>query len=333
MEIETTAKELLERYLKAVARQLPLSKRADISKEIESMVFDICEERYGNAEIGKNRMESVLLELGKPSRLAAKYKEDRPLIGPELMPIFKLVILIVCVVTIVVSLIDFALSASGMSAVESGLFFLDLFSSLTGAVGTIFIIFVILERVIKNKAEIDFDDDKWKISDLPEIKEKIPSRAEIVATLIFSTFFIVALNLFIDRIGIYNFLNGSHTFTPILTEQIKSLLPMFSVRIAIGAVVLLPFIAGNDAIPAGKRNYYHQISQMGLVVFDIGILILLLSRGIEAFFILDGFRDAGIEDLIGIISKVYNGILILLLALSCWSLVKRTLVILPKGRV
>jgi len=188
MEIETTAKELLERYLKAVARQLPLSKRADISKEIESMVFDICEERYGNAEIGKNRMESVLLELGKPSRLAAKYKEDRPLIGPELMPIFKLVILIVCVVTIVVSLIDFALSASGMSAVESGLFFLDLFSSLTGAVGTIFIIFVILERVIKNKAEIDFDDDKWKISDLPEIKEKIPSRAEIVATLIFQHF-------------------------------------------------------------------------------------------------------------------------------------------------
>ena len=297
------------------------------------MVLDICEERYSRTEVDSKRMESVLTELGSPSALAAKYREDRPLIGPELMPIFKIVLLVVCLVTTIVSLINFALAVSGMSAAEAGLYFLELFSSLTGAVGTIFIIFVILERAIKNKSELDFNNDAWKVSDLPEINEKIPSRAEIIAGLIFSVIFIIALNLFIDRVGIYSFHDEGYTFTPILTDQIKSLLPMFSVRIAVGAVVVLPFIAGADAVSAGKQNYYYRISQMGLSVFDIGILILLLSRGADTFFILDAFRIAGIEDLASIAVKIYTGILILLLGLSGWALVKRALAILPKGRV
>ncbi len=333
MNIENTAKELLQRYLKAVERHLPLSKRADISREIESLALDICEERYSQTDVDSKRMESVLTELGKPSRLAAKYREVKPLIGPELMPIFKIVLLVVCLVTTIVSVINFALTISGMSAAEAGLYFLELFSSLTGAVGTIFIIFVILERAIKNKSELDFNDDSWKISDLPETHEKIPSKAEIVAGLIFSVIFIIVINLFIDKVGIYNFHDEGFTFTPVLTDQIKSLLPMFSVRIAVGAVVVLPFIAGADAVSAGKQNYYYQISQMGLSVFDIGILILLLSRGAETFFILDSFSIAGIEELASMAVKIYTGVLILLLGLSGWNLVKRTLAILPKGRV
>lgn len=333
MNIENPAKELLQRYLRAVARYLPLSKREDISKEIESMVYDICEERYADSDVDEKRMESILVELGKPSRLAAKYKEEKPIIGAELMPIFRLVLLIVCLVTTIISLISFSFSVSVMSASEAGMYFLELFSSLTGIVGTIFIIFVILERVIKNKAEIDFDDESWKVKDLPKLSEKIPGKAEIIAGLVFSVIAIIALNLFIDRVGIYSNTNGVWQFTPILTEQIKTLLPMFSVRIAIGAVVILPFIAGPDAVSAGKQNYYFQISQMGLTIFDIGIVILLLSRGMNAFFIIDAFQIAGIAELKPITGNIYTGILILLLGLSIWSLIKRTLVILPKRRV
>lgn len=333
MNMEKSAKELLERYLRAVSRYLPINKRADISKEIESLVLDIGEERYNNIDIDEKRMESILIELGKPSKLAAKYKENRPMIGEELLPIFKMVLLIVCSVTLVISLIEFSFSVSTMSAAEMGLHFLELFSSMTGVVGTIFIIFVILERLIKNKSEIDFDNGSWKIKDLPQSSEKIPGRAEIIAGLIFSVIAIAVINIFTERIGIYNNTDGVWSFTPILTEQIKNLLPMFSVRIAIGAVVVLPFIEGIDVISAGKRNYYYQISQMGLIIFDIGIVILLLSRGVDAFFLTDSFAAAGLEVLESMASKLYSGILILLLCLSVYSIVKRTLVILPKRRV
>ena len=333
MNIEKTAEELLKRYLKAAARHLPMGKREDIKKEIELMILDICEERYGNDEIDSKRMESVLVELGSPAFLASKYREDKPLIGPELMPIFKIVLLVVCLITAIVSLINFALTAGNMSVSESALYFLELFSSLTGAVGTIFIIFFILERTIKNKSDIDIKNDSWKIADLPEADEKIPGKGEIITVLIFSVIFIIVINLFIDYIGIYSFNDDGYNFTPILTEKIKSLLPLFSLRIAAGAVVLLPLIVDTGTVKENKRFQYHQISQMGLIIFDIGILIFLLSQGAEAFFIMESFKASGIETLASLVGKLYTGILILLLVLSGWGLVKRTLAILPKSGV
>jgi hypothetical protein len=333
MKLEETARELLQRYLRAAGKSLPLKKRFEITKEIESMILDICEERFNDAGINEKQMEDILLELGKPSGLAAKYKDEKPLIGSELMPIFKLVLFIVCLITSIISIISFSFNVSGMSASEISLYFVELFSSLTGTVGTIFIIFLILERVIKNKTEINFAEQNWKIKDLPPLDDKVPGKAEIIAGLIFSVIAIIALNLFIDWIGIYTFNNGTYSFTPILTGQIKSLLPMFSVRIAIGAVVMLPFVAGQEAVRFGTRNYYYQISQMGLTTFDIGIVILLLNRGIDAFFITEAFKIAGIEELSSMAGKIYTGVLLLLLGLSLFSLIKRTLVILPKGRV
>ena len=333
MNIENSAKELLKRYLRAVARYLPLNKRDDISREIESMVLDICEERYGDSDIDEQRMESILVETGKPSRLAAKYKETKLLIGPELMPIFKLVVFIICLVTSVISIINFALTIDTKTAGEMLLYFMELFSSLTSTVGIVFIVFVILERTIKNKTEIDFDDNSWRVKDLPELTEKIPSKAEIIAGLIFSLIVIIVLNLFIERIGIYSFNDKGYSFHPVLTDKLISLLPLFTLRIAVGAVVPLPLIWDLNMMSGEKKNYYNQISQMCLTVFDIGIIILFLSRGFNYFFMSEGFISAGLADIIPIADKIYIGILLLILVLSGISLIKRTLVILPKWRV
>ena len=336
MNIAKNAAELLERYLKAVEGRLPLSKRGDISREIESMVLDICDERYGETEIDIKRMESVLVELGSPSKLAVKYRDHSPLIGPELMPLFKMIIIIVCLVTSVVSLINFAFTAGDMSFIDAGLYLLELFSSLTSVIGTIFLVFIILERTVKNKSDFDIDDEKWKIKDLPEIDSKLPGKGEIIATIIFSVIFITALNVFTDRIGIYSFgetFDSDFRFFPLLTDRAVALIPVFSIRLALGAAVLIPLIGGVELFREEKRNYYYQISQMGLIIFDIALLILLLSGGFAAFIRPEAFAESGIDGVLPIASKIYTGVLILLLGLSGWSLVKRTLVILPKGRV
>jgi hypothetical protein len=297
------------------------------------MVLDLCEERYGESEIDEKHMESVLVELGKPSKIAGKYKETRPLIGSELMPIFKLVLFTVCIITAVVSIISFAFNISDYSAAQAFLYFAELLGSLMSVVGYIFVIFFILERVIKNKKEIDFDNDKWSIKDLPELNDKLPSRAEVIAGFIFSVIAIIALNLFIDFIGIYSVDSGGTVFTPILSPDFKNLLPLFSIRIALGAVVGLPFISKTGMESARNRNYYYQSTQMGLAIFDIGIIFLLLKRGIGSFFIVSNFSVAGLENLVPMATKVFTGVLILLLVLSVYNLIKRALVILPKGQV
>jgi hypothetical protein len=327
------ADELLKRYLSAAGKSLPIKKRNDISKEIESMILDICEERWEEEEIDHRRMESVLVELGKPSTLAAKYKTESQIIGPELMPIFKLVLTIVCTVTAVVSLITFFLGSPPPTAGKIAAYFMGLFSSLFSAVGFIFIIFVILERIIPNKAEFNPLDQSWNINDLPEVKEKIPTKAEIIAGIIFSVIVIIAINVFIDYIGIYNFDSEGKTFTPVLSPEILRLLPLFSLRIAIGAMTLLPFVINRSMELSRSGSYYYNISQMGLSLFDIGILILLLKNGINSFFIVENFTKAGLDAVFPIAGTIFKGVILLLLALSLFSLVKRTLVILPKRHV
>lgn len=333
MTINKNADELLKRYLAAAGKSLPIKERADICRDIESMVLDVCEERWSDAEIDSRKMESVLVELGNPSALAAKYKTEVPLIGPELKPIFKLVLMIVCTVTAVISLISFFLGSSLPSAGESTVYFMGLASSLFGSVGFIFVIFVILERIIPDKKEFNPTDVTWNINDLPELKEKIPSKAEIIAGLIFSCIAIVALIFFVDYIGIYRSGSDGNAFYPVLAPAILSLIPLFCLRIAIGAVTLLPFVINRSMELSRGGSYYYNISQMGLELFDIGIIILLLTRGVSSFLLLEGFREAGFETAAGFAEPIFKGVLLLLLALSAFSLIKRTLVILPKRHV
>ncbi|MBI9107850.1 MAG: hypothetical protein JEZ04_13970 [Spirochaetales bacterium] len=333
MTLTKKSKELLERYLAAAGKYLPIKNRTDISREIESLILDICEERWPEMEVDQQKMESVLVELGKPSKLAAKYKTEVLLIGPELIPVFKLVLMIVCTVTSIVSLSTFFIGSSPMTAGEIAAYFIELFNSLFGVVGFIFIIFVILERIIPNKGEFNPLDQSWNIKDLPDIKEKIPSKAEIITGIFFSIIAIIALNVFTDYIGIYSFGSEGMNFLPILAPELIQLLPLFSLRIAIGAMTLLPFIISRSAELTRSGSYYYNISQMGLSLFDIGILILFLKRGIESFLLVDNFAKAGFDEIFLLSGTLFKGILILLLCLSIFSLVKRTLVILPKRHV
>jgi uncharacterized membrane protein len=73
---ETT---LTDRYVWAVVRELPVEQRADIETELRGLVEDMIDD--GRPE------RDVLVDLGDPSRLAARYRgSPRSLIGPELYP-------------------------------------------------------------------------------------------------------------------------------------------------------------------------------------------------------------------------------------------------------
>ncbi|MBI2261325.1 MAG: hypothetical protein HYU62_06635 [Caulobacterales bacterium] len=81
--------DLIDRYLNAVAAQLPQDERADIIAELRDLIlsrFEAKEEELGRA-LTDDEKEAILHEIGHPLVVAARYRKGPDaLIGPELFP-------------------------------------------------------------------------------------------------------------------------------------------------------------------------------------------------------------------------------------------------------
>jgi hypothetical protein len=83
----------LERYLEAVGRHLRVARREDIVAELRANLEAQLDDRQ--AELGRaltaQETEDWLKHLGAPLQMAARYQAQRYLIGPELFPVYWLV--------------------------------------------------------------------------------------------------------------------------------------------------------------------------------------------------------------------------------------------------
>lgn len=77
--------DLVDRYVHQVGRYLSPKQRADIEAELRSQIRDQLEDRYGGVP-SDDEVAAVLRELGDPRVLAARYAEDRYLVGPAFYP-------------------------------------------------------------------------------------------------------------------------------------------------------------------------------------------------------------------------------------------------------
>jgi len=89
--------ELIGRYIYAVTRRLPPKSRADVEKELASLVSDMLEARCGAVSPTDKDVRVVLTELGAPGKLAAKYSGDEggALIAGEYFLMYKFVLKLV----------------------------------------------------------------------------------------------------------------------------------------------------------------------------------------------------------------------------------------------
>jgi hypothetical protein len=81
--------DLIDRYLNAVAAQLPQGERDDIIAELRDLIlsrFEAAEEKLGRP-LTEDEQEAILHEIGHPLVVAARYRKGPDsLIGPELFP-------------------------------------------------------------------------------------------------------------------------------------------------------------------------------------------------------------------------------------------------------
>ncbi|MDI6623636.1 MAG: hypothetical protein QME55_02810 [Brevundimonas sp.] len=160
--------DLIDRYLNAVAAQLPQDERDDIIAELRDLIlsrFEAKEEELGRA-LTDDEQEAILHEIGHPLVVAARYRKGPDsLIGPELFPYWLfavkaglLVMLAVQAIGLFVSLVS-GPSDAGRSIGQAINGFIS--SGLT-LVGVVTVIGAVMEHMGYRPGWMS----KWKVNEL-----------------------------------------------------------------------------------------------------------------------------------------------------------------------
>jgi len=240
--------EVIKKYIYAIQRRLPAKNKDDIAKEIDSLIFDELEGRFGKRdEYTNEEIEAVIKEMGHPREVAGRYRDDKQLlIGPELFPIYKMVLTIAggattlgLVVSFIVKVINEAASGGAsmwLFVSNFGQLVGSLFSALLGLVGSITIIFALIQHFGKFDAiDVDIYED-WRPKDLPDLPEDRDRvfRWEAIVSMVFIVFGAVLLNYYVAAGNLPFVINEGSGITvlPIFSiEALKQYLPLWNLSL------------------------------------------------------------------------------------------------------
>ncbi len=232
--------ELIDRYVNAVGKHLPRKTRADIETEIRSTLEDMLADRSEKTgqPVDDAMVKDLLKEYGAPDIVAATYLPERYLIGPRLFPLFWLVVRIVFAVLTVLAVVGlgfgFATSSLSVQTIAGmlGKAIVQYYTGLIMALGSIVLVFAILERVLP-QSEVGrlnpADKKEWDPAQLmqeptgDEVKLWEPALA-----ILFTFAGLVIFNFYPQIIAII--VNpDSRVFIPILSEAFFRYLPWLNV--------------------------------------------------------------------------------------------------------
>lgn len=234
--------EIIDRYIYAVTQRLPEQQRGDIKQELQGLIEDMLEERVAEGHVSEKDVESVLLELGHPNALAAKYRGyERYLIGPLMYDSY--------LTTLKIVLISIGIALTVMFGIESIVMpsevlnhFTDLMVSLfigcAQGFGWVTIIFALIEYRQAKSASISRGKNQvWKLSELPPIPDSIKQikMSEPIAGIIFTVLFTVLCLYSIELLGVWRFHEGERAVMPFLNANVfQSYLPFIWIIAALG---------------------------------------------------------------------------------------------------
>lgn len=235
---------LIERYVSEIGKKLPRKSRADIETEIRSTLEDMLEERSARAgrPADDEMVKELLKEYGAPDKVAESYLPTQYLIGPELYPIFALIVKIVFTVLGVIWLILF-----GVHVATSDLTILSFWQllvsnllqwsgGLISAFGNIVLVFAFLQWVNAGK---NFKDETKEEEWTPEELTKDPDPDEVrpwepIVTIAFTLLALLVFNFYPQILGIYFFSGEVSVFIPALSEAFFRMLPWINVTWLLG---------------------------------------------------------------------------------------------------
>jgi hypothetical protein len=304
---------IIDRYLAAVSEILPTKLRKDTVTEIRSLIQDALDDRSkteGRAP-DDEMMVAVLKQFGPPESIVAPYLPERYLIGPSMFPTFILVLRIALPIIAVLSLVGFWIGYNQAVSITGVQLMTNLVKSLGNALsavvqsfGNIVLIFAILQWVLpefKTKAK------EWDPRNLKAIRQpdKI-KRGELIVEIVFSLVGLIIFTFYLDRVGIYNNINGLWTFTPILTSAFNAYIPWLDL------FWVLTILLDALVLRKGSWNIGSRLFSILMSAFSIAIAASFMTH-IQYLYTLKGaMGQLGAE---GILQSLVNQILIVAFAI------------------
>lgn len=228
--------ELIDRYVYAVVKRLPQKQRADVEKELRTLIADMLEQRCGDVPPTEHDVRVVLTELGTPGELAGKYDPDAhaALIGPPYYTKYKLILKIVLLAAgggmLLANLLTFAMQtpAHPLLNVMQGIG--SIFMAEVWAFAFVTALFAFFER-----KGVKFDADE-SFNDLPPVpvRQENFKRTDPVVGIAFSVVLLLVFLLAGPRyIGWY----GPEGFVPMFSAAVFARLwPLLAAACALGLV-------------------------------------------------------------------------------------------------
>ncbi len=183
--------QLLDRYLAAVARNLPARQAADIAAELRENLLSEIEEQQ--AALGRpltdKELEALLVDFGHPLTVAARYGEPRYLIGPEVYPFWWATLKVVGGIVVAIIVVSAVVAgASTRLALEPVLnqALLQFWPAVLGVFGGVTAVFAVMERLGKGRVRM-----RWSPRTLPPPRTKARNPFEIVSEMIGGGLFVL----------------------------------------------------------------------------------------------------------------------------------------------
>lgn len=165
--------DLIDRYLDTVRLLLPGAERDDITAELRDLLMSRREEREAalGRPLTRNEDEELLRAFGNPVVVAARYGRQRYLIGPELYPLYmlvlKLVLAAVAFAAVLTGVVQAAVSPADVSHAV-GTMIEVIWSGAFSATGAVTLAFAGLQRTGAG-ARILAD---WRVDELPRFSHR-----------------------------------------------------------------------------------------------------------------------------------------------------------------
>ncbi|MCM3130061.1 MULTISPECIES: hypothetical protein [unclassified Paenibacillus] len=235
--------ELIERYVYAVTQRLPEKQRADISKELHGLIEDMLEERASSDELKEQQVESVLIELGHPEMMAARYEGERYLIGPALytsyMTVMKVVLASFLIALSIFAIVE-AIMTPGNILDHFTDFLIDIVISISQAIAWVTVIFALIEYGQRRRSispNNGHSMKEWNPKDLQSLPDhgKEIKKSDPIASIIFITLFTALFALNVELIAVYQFNDQGFSSIPFISSAgIEKYIPFIWLLGAVG---------------------------------------------------------------------------------------------------
>ncbi len=277
------SKELVTRYVSEVGRHLPEKTRADLEKEIRSLIEAALDDRARKTgrPVDEDSIVEVLKEFGPPDKMAASYLPERYLIGPRLFPAFINVVKIALPIVLILAALGMAVRLGNsdlqpkfvIEAFAEG--FADLFNTVLQVLGTIVLVFALLEyfvpdlkaRTLPKGVDLRSLDKEWDPRSLPK-PAPAPQAVGVVGLSVEIAFTVVAIvifNFYPQLIGI-GFSGDRWVSIPVLADVFfDRYLPWLNI-VWVLQIVLDSIVIGRGRWETGSGWFYVAIKGMSVVI-------------------------------------------------------------------